>query len=392
MRPKTDGWHYSLGATLLLFTPFDLLASLGMDMYLPVVPLMPVALSTTHSVVQMTLTLYLVLIGGGQLLFGPLSDRFGRRPILLIGGVIYGVSALGLALTSSIEVFLGVRLLQACGASACLVALFATVRDVYATRAESQIIYGLLGSMLAMVPAVGPLLGALIDVYFGWRAIFFSLGASMVLACLAAFFLWPETCSKSSTGFRFAHLVGPLRSKRFWLYSLCYSAGMGSFFVFFSVAPGLMMERQGLDQVQFSVLFASVAVSMMVSSRFLVGRLRYWERRKTLQLGMVCLMGGAILLAFGEIYMPQSPVGFIVPMWGIGIGISICMSVAPNGALAGFDHIAGSVTALYFCLGGVLLGGVGTVMLILLPLQTAWPVVGYCALMSIAVWVLSTRR
>ncbi len=94
---------------MLLLSPFDLLASLGMDMYLPAVPFMPNALGTTASTIQLTLTTYLVMIGAGQLLFGPLSDRLGRRPVLLGGGLAYVVASMGLALTSSAEVFLGLR-------------------------------------------------------------------------------------------------------------------------------------------------------------------------------------------------------------------------------------------------------------------------------------------
>ena len=109
MRSKNFSWRYSLAATVLLLSPFDLLASLGMDMYLPAVPFMPNALGTTASTIQLTLTTYLVMIGAGQLLFGPLSDRLGRRPVLLGGGLAYVVASMGLALTSSAEVFLGLR-------------------------------------------------------------------------------------------------------------------------------------------------------------------------------------------------------------------------------------------------------------------------------------------
>ncbi|HFK2591308.1 TPA: MFS transporter, partial [Salmonella enterica subsp. enterica serovar Derby] len=107
MSSKNFSWRYSLAATVLLLSPFDLLASLGMDMYLPAVPFMPNALGTTASTIQLTLTTYLVMIGAGQLLFGPLSDRLGRRPVLLGGGLAYVVASMGLALTSSAEVFLG---------------------------------------------------------------------------------------------------------------------------------------------------------------------------------------------------------------------------------------------------------------------------------------------
>uniref|UniRef100_UPI0018DE61DC MFS transporter n=1 Tax=Klebsiella pneumoniae TaxID=573 RepID=UPI0018DE61DC len=102
MSSKNFSWRYSLAATVLLLSPFDLLASLGMDMYLPAVPFMPNALGTTASTIQLTLTTYLVMIGAGQLLFGPLSDRLGRRPVLLGGGLAYVVASMGLALTGTV--------------------------------------------------------------------------------------------------------------------------------------------------------------------------------------------------------------------------------------------------------------------------------------------------
>ncbi|MEN1613554.1 CmlB family chloramphenicol efflux MFS transporter, partial [Pseudomonas aeruginosa] len=149
-------------------------------------------------------------------------------------------------------------------------------------------------------------------------------------------------------------------------------AGMGSFFVFFSTAPWLMMGRYGLSPLSFSLLFATVAIAMMVTAR-VMGRLApQWGVQNALRVGMVCLMAGGLLLAAGEALIPLSLLGFIAPMWLVGVGIATAVSVTPNGALRGFDHIAGTVTAVYFCLGGVLLGGIGTLIITLLPSGTNW--------------------
>src|SRR5690606_27069891 len=249
VRSKNFPWPHSLAATLLLLSPFDLLASLGMDMYLPVVPFMADALGSAAGTIQLTLTAYLVLLGAGQLLFGPLSDRFGRRPVLLGGGIAYLVASFGLTAASSPEVFLGFRILQACGASACLVSTFATVRDIYSGRKESSVIYGLLGSMLAMVPAIGPLLGTLIDAWQGWRAIFLVLVSARTVVGGGAWRFWPETGEQGATILQWSQLLVPAKHLSFWRYTLGYSAGMGSFFVFFSTAPWLLMGRQGLSQL-----------------------------------------------------------------------------------------------------------------------------------------------
>ncbi|PKH26638.1 chloramphenicol efflux MFS transporter [Enterobacterales bacterium CwR94] len=376
MRLPTLYWPHSLTVTLLLLSPFDLLASLAMDMYLPVVPHMQTALGASESTLQLTLTLYLVLLGAGQLLFGPLSDHLGRRPVLLSGGVVFSLSSAGIALTTSTDWLLILRVVQACGASACLVATFATVRDIYAGRPESHVVYGLMGSMLALVPAIGPLAGAIIDTLFGWRAIFGLLSGWMLLAVLLAGRYWPETRQPRNNAVTWQHGLRPLRHLHFWLYTCGYSAGMGCFFVFFSTAPWVLIERHGLSQLHFSVWFASVAVVMAITAKCMGKVIPRWGKLKTLCIAMGCIIAGALMLALGERLQPNEVAGFIVPMWVVAVGIAAAVSVAPNGALAGFDAIAGTATAVYFCLGSLLLGLVGTFATALLPVNTAWPVVG----------------
>lgn len=389
MRSNGSPWRHSLVATLFLLSPFDLLASLGMDMYLPVVPFMADALGTGPATIQWTLTSYLVLLGTGQLVFGPLSDRLGRRPVLLGGGLAYCAASFGLAAASSPDAFLGLRILQACGASACLVATFATVRDAYAGSNESHVIYGMLGSLLAMVPAAGPLLGALVDAWLGWRAIFGLLGTGMTGAVIAAWLLWPETRPRKAKPTQRPRLLEPAASRSFWLYTLGYSAAMGSFFVFFSTAPWLMMGRQGLSQLNFSLLFATVALAMMGTARLIGRMIPRWGKLKTLRFGMGGMIAGATCLAITELLAPHSVLGLIVPMWLVGAGIATTVSVAPDGALQGHDHMAGTATALYFCLGGLILGGLGTLAITLLPNETSWPITGYCLGLATAVLCLS---
>lgn len=140
---------------------FDILASLAMDIYLPVVPAMPGILNTTPSTIQLTLSLYMVMLGVGQVIFGPLSDRIGRRPVLLAGGVIFVVA--------SPEQH-GRQRPQPWSPSACFKRSAHRLRwwrrsrrfATYASQPEGVVIYGLFSSMLAFVPALGPIAGALI--------------------------------------------------------------------------------------------------------------------------------------------------------------------------------------------------------------------------------------
>lgn len=372
-------WPHALPAALLLMAPFDVLASLAMDIYLPVVPLMPEALTTTPAVVQLTLGLYMAVLGLGQLAFGPLSDRIGRRPVLLGGGLLFAAASVGLALAQDAGLFVLLRLLQAIGTSAALVATFATVRDVYADRPEGVTIYGTFGAILSFVPALGPIAGALIAGAWGWRAIFGVLAALALFALANALPNWRET-RPPLEGPRGPALKAILTSAAFWPYTLGFSAAMGSFFVFFSTAPGVLMGRGALQPWAFSLAFGSVALVMILMTRF-SGRLaRRWGTRGSLMRGLGALMAGAALLTLAHALAPGAPVpGLLAPMYLIACGIVLLVSVCAQGALRDFGHAAGLAVALYYALQSLFVGGLGTLAVLLLGPDSPWPLVAYAS-------------
>lgn len=386
---RNQNWPHSLKAALLLMVPFDLLASLAMDIYLPVVPAMPDILGTTPAVVQLTLSLYMVLLGAGQLLFGPLADRIGRRPIVIAGGILFVIASFALAASNGPGMFLMFRVFQALGASAALVATFATVRDVYAERPEGTTIYALFSAILAFVPALGPILGALLAAAWGWRAIFLVLGVAAAAAVLNAAAGWKET-RLPGTGAPLCHLRRPLRARRFWTYTLGFSAAMGTFFVFFSTAPRVLIDLAGYSPFAFSVAFSSVALVMMLMTRC-VGRWRArWGDPGCLARGMTLLLAGALLLVLGQVFGSPSFIAFIAPMWVSATGIVMTVAVTANGALKGFDDMAGSAVALYFCVQSVLVAIAGTAA-VLLGGDSAWPLVGYSTGMAVLVLLALAR-
>lgn len=382
-------WRLSQAATILLLVPFNLLAALGMDMYLPVVPRMADVLDVDVGTVQLTLTLYLVMLGGGQLVFGPLSDRWGRRPVPLSGALSFSIASFGLAMAASSTGFLLWRLIQACGAAACMVVVFATVRDLYGGRPEGSAVYGLLGAMLAAMPAVGPLFGALLDAWLGWRAIFAALGLGMSAMLLVALSQWNETRNPDDNSAQSTRLLQPLRSLRFWWYVVGYGVGMGAFFVCFSTSPWLMMERMQFSQIVFSALFATVSVTMILTSRIIGSLAPRWGMRHSLQIGMVCLLVAGISLVLGERFAPDALLSALVPMWIAGFGIAIANAVAPNAAMRDFDQAAGTATAWFFCLGSALAGLTGTVATAVLPVDTRWPLAVYCLMLPLLILISS---
>ena len=379
---KSPGWSHSLPSALLLMAPFDILASLAMDIYLPVVPAMPGILGTTPAVIQLTLSLYMVMLGLGQLVFGPLSDRIGRRPVLIAGALVFALASFLLAGTSSAAVFVALRFLQAAGASAAMVAMFATVRDVYADRPEGAVIYSLFSSMLAFVPALGPIAGTLIARQFGWRAIFVSLGVLAVAAVLNAHPRWQETLRATSQTQR--PTFGPiLRSLSFWTYTLGFSAAMGAFFTFFSTAPRVLIDRAGFSELGFSFAFATAALVMIATARFAKRFVMHWGVAGSLARGMAMLLLGSGLLAWGQLSFAPSFWSFVAPMWIISVGIVFASSVTANGALQAFDHVAGTAVAVYFCVQSLVVGLCGTLAVVALGGDTAWPLATYCSVMAL---------
>lgn len=383
-------WTYSVPAALLLMAPFDILASLAMDIYLPIVPAMPGILRTTPEIIQLSLSLYMIVLGVGQIVFGPVSDRIGRRPVLIGGALLFAAASLLMATTASAPTFLALRLLQAIGASAALVATFATVRDVYAERPEGVTIYGLFSAMLAFVPALGPIAGALLASHFGWRAIFVTLGVLTIVATTNAMLRWQETRPVGAESQRRA-FGSILRNGTFWTYTLGFSAAMGSFFVFFSTAPRVLIDRAGYSELGFSLVFATAAVVMIITTRFAKRFVALWGIAGSLARGMGLLILGAVLLVAGESLGAPSFWSFVPPMWVIAVGIVFTGSVTANGALQAFGHVAGTAVALYFCIQSLIVGVLGTVAVVLLGGDTAFPLAGYSSIMAISTLIALGR-
>lgn len=393
MSDSRPNWAYSLPVAIVLMAPFDLLASLAMDIYLPVVPLMPKELGTSPEIIQLTLSLYLLGLGLGQIVFGPLSDRVGRRPVLLGGAFAFAIASAGLAISNTAAPFVALRIVQALGASAALVATFATVRDVYAESAESVTIYGLFSSILAFVPALAPILGSLVAGLGGWRTIFWLLSIISLPPLIHAVFRWHETLpEQAKTSTSHGQI---LKCLPFWFYTAAFGTAMGTFFVFFSTAPRILIGRAGYSEVGFSLAFASAALVMVLTARFAGQFSARWGIDGSIARGMMLMIAGALSLALTSTILPPGFVSIILPMWVMAIGIVLTVSVTPNGALAPFDHRAGLAVAVYFAGQSVMVAVLGTAAVIFFGGDSALPLIVFASVMPAGILTalhLKSRR
>lgn len=160
---------------------------------------------------------------------------------------------------------------------------------------------------------------------------------------------------------------------------------MGTFFVFFSTAPRVLIGQAGYSEIGFSFAFATVALIMILTTRFAKSFVARWAIAGCVARGMALLVCGAVLLGIGELFGSPSFLSFIVPMWVMAVGIVFTLSVTANGALAQFDDIAGSAVAFYFCTQSLIVGIAGTFAVTLLNGDTAWPVICYSTMMAVLV-------
>jgi MFS transporter, DHA1 family, chloramphenicol/florfenicol resistance protein len=225
-------------------------------------------------------------------------------------------------------------------------------------------------------------LGALIAGTMGWRFIFILLGTCATAALLHAWCRWPETLPTSQPAAG-AGAAPILQSATFWVYTLGFSTAMGSFFVFFSVAPRVLIDGAGYSPLAFSGAFATVALVMMATTAIMRRRVAAWGTARWFRRGIGLMLTGAGIMALCAMVRSPGFLSFIVPMWIIAAGIVLVVSVAANGALEGFDQTAGTAVALYYAVQGVVVAVVATAAIGILDSATLWPVVGFCWAMGV---------
>ena len=361
------------------------LSALAMNVFLPSLPKMTEHFETKYRVMQLSVAIYLAVNAALQIVIGPISDKFGRRPVILWGVGLFLLATLGCIFAPNITVFLAFRMCQAVVVTAMVLSR-AVVRDmVPQDQAASMIGYVTMG--VAVVPMIGPVIGGVLDEIFGWQSTFWML---FLLGAAILWMSWRDLGETSvsrglSLGQQFREYPELFQSPRFWGYALTCAFSSGAFFAYLGGAPFVGTEVFGLSPAALGFFFGAPAVgyfagnglSGKLSARVGINKMIFWG----------CILNaaglGTALLVFAAGF--QSEWTFFGFMTFVGLGNGMTIPNATAGALSVRPHLAGTASGLS---GAIMIGGGAALSALagalLQPGTGAWPLLWLMFLTGVA--------
>jgi len=376
---------------LLILGGLNAFGPLSIDMYLPAFPAMAEDLGVSSEQIQLSLSVYFIGLASGQLVYGPLADRFGRRKPLLFGIGLFCVASLACALAPTLEWLLAARFAQALGGCAGMVVNRAVVRDlcepIDAAKAFSQLML-----IMGVAPILAPLAGTALLGLAGWASIFWFLTVFAGLFALAVYFFLPETLpphmAPPPLRSAFGRYIGLLREPLFMFHALTGGVAMAGMFAYISGSPYVFLELYKVPVEQYAWLFGSIAACFILSAQLNSRLLRRWSQLALIRGTTFIYMLATVTLLLAAWLQVESLWLFLPPLV---LSVAIISQVLPNAsacALAGHGHQAGIASALMgtmqFAIAGVTSAAVG-----MLHDNTAVPMAGVMAVCGVLTVVMA---
>lgn len=329
--------------TLVLLTGFS---PLSLNMFMPSLPNIAEEFSTDYATVSIAIAGYLAIAAMIQLVVGPLSDRVGRRPVLLVALIVFTGASVGCALAQDVWTFLSFRMLQG-GMTAGYTLSLAIVRDTRSERQAASLI-GYIGMAMAIAPMLGPMLGGMLDTAFGWRASFVFYALSGLILFVVCWIDLGETRQVRSmeTGGPPETVITLVREPLFWAFSLCGAFSTGAFFIFLTGAPLVATSVFGITTAELGFYIGTITAGFMLGG-FISGRCAPRFEPTTMMLAgrLVACIGlttGVAAVAAGVL----SPLLFFGSTVFVGIGNGITTPSGNAGVMSVRPNLAGSAAGL----------------------------------------------
>ncbi|HEX4985046.1 MAG TPA: Bcr/CflA family multidrug efflux MFS transporter [Burkholderiales bacterium] len=335
--------------TTLILSALVAFAPMSIDMYLPALPALERYFATDTASVQHTLAAFFLGLTAGQLLYGPLADRYGRKPPLYFGLTLYVAASAACALAPNIGSLVALRFLQAVSGCAGMVVARAVVRDLY-DHQESARVFSILLMVMGIAPIVAPLAGGFLLAWLGWRSIFWVL-ALFGMACLAAVKLrLPETIPAGLPRVPLSHALrnyaGLLADRRYLGYALSGGFGQAGMFAYISGSPFVIIDLYGVPAQHYGWIFGLNATGIVAFTQWNRKLLRRHDADRLLDAGNLAGVAACALLVLGAATDALGLAGILVPLFFVVSMRGLTFPNASAGAMAPFPEKAGSASAL----------------------------------------------
>lgn len=341
----------STGFWLVLLTVLIALPRITLDMHLPALPAMADYFQTSDSQLQLTLTLYALGSAISLLVSGPLTDRFGRRPVLLAGLFLYVLATAACALADNIAVLIIARLFQALGGCCTTVIGRVIVRD-YFDRNEQARLLGLISMAMAISPMAAPVLGSLMLPFIHWRGLFVLLGVIGAVLCLVVYRRLPETrppevAAAPPRGL--LRIYGQLLRDRYFLrYSLAIGCVYSTYFPFISESSALLQRGFHLSATAYALVFAATISGYMLGANLFRRLVRRFEADRLIVAGIAVNVLGSGILALATVALPGEWLAIVLPMVLIMVSVGMVIPACQLSVLQPYGAIAGTASGLFF--------------------------------------------
>jgi DHA1 family bicyclomycin/chloramphenicol resistance-like MFS transporter len=321
----------------------------SLNIFIPAVPELVTTLATDSGTVQLTISLFLLSLASGQLVMGPLSDKFGRRPVVLCGLALAAFASIAAVAASSIGMLIGARIIQALGASTGVVIGRAIIRDLY-ERDRAAAMLGLITTVMVIGPMIAPLIGGILDNTLGWQSIFVFLAIFSIGTLVWAVLALPETLKQRSPSVQalkpqseWRHL---LTSPRFYCYTLIGTFGSAAFFTFIGGAPHVAINIMGATSAGYGGWIATSSFGYMLGN-FIVSRLvgRYGTTM-LIRWGILVQLFGAGVGTIAIVLAPMSFYAFFLPQIIVTVGSGLLLPNAIAGAISVRPEAAGTAAGI----------------------------------------------